>query len=415
MSFAPATPPFSLLIKPAGPDCNLRCAYCFYLDRSRLYPDSAHHRMSDAVLESTIRSYMATPQPQYVFGWQGGEPTLMGLAFFRRVTQLQQRCGHPGAVVSNGLQTNGTLLDDAFAAHLAEYRFLVGISLDGPPDLHNRFRVTSDGHGSYGAVCAGLEALRRQRVEFNALTLVSQANVRAPERVYRHLRDSLGIVHHQYIECVEFDAAGAPLPYAIAAAEWGEFLCRLFDLWHAGDTRRVSVRLFDALLGKLLDGAESVCSIGRDCRQYFVVEHNGDVYPCDFFVASDRRLGNVLTDKWPALWHGSLFKEFGARKRALPAACVQCPHLDLCQGDCPKNRGSAGLSHLCAGWRRFFDHARPRLEALAGAIRRERQAAAAGGAAHAARPAGRNLPCPCGSGRKYKHCCGLAQPLRPQA
>ncbi len=415
----PAPPPdFSLLIKPAGPDCNLRCDYCFYLDRAALYPATPRHRMSDDVLEAVIRSFLATPQQNHAFGWQGGEPTLMGAAFFRRVTELQQRHGRPGTLVSNGLQTNGTLIDDDLAAHLAAYRFLVGISVDGPPDLHNRHRRTADGRDSYDSVIRGLGRLRRHGAEVNALALVSQANVRHPERVYRHLRDDLGFLHHQYIECVEFDAAGALRPFAINGAEWGEFLCRLFDLWQAGDTRRVSVRLFDTLLARLVDGATTTCSIGDDCRQYLVVEHNGDVYPCDFHVAPGRLLGNVLRDDWARLWRSPLFRAFGARKRAWPPACRECPHLDLCQGDCPKNRGPAAAagvparSRLCAGWRRFFAHARPGLEALAAEVRRERQAASAG--LPAAPPPGRNAPCPCGSGLKFKRCCGRpGGPLAP--
>lgn len=408
----PGLRPFSLLVKPAGPDCNLRCGYCFYLDRAGIYPDTAAHRMGNAVLERMVSGYMATPQPCYTFGWQGGEPTLMGAAFFRRVTELQQQYGAAGATVSNGLQTNGTLITDDLAGHLAAYRFLVGLSVDGPAVLHDRYRRDAGGRGSHAVVVRGMERLRAAGVEFNILTLVSQSNVSAPETVYRYLRDELGCLYHQYIECVEFDSAGRLQPFAIGAAEWGAFLCRLFDEWLRNDTRRVSVRLFDTLLSKLVDGIDNTCASGRDCRQYFVVEHNGDIYPCDFHVTPDLRLGNVMTDAWPDLQRSPAYEAFGRRKSQWHPRCSVCSHRLFCNGDCPKNRALAGrgeapLSHLCDGWRRFYDHARPRLEELAQDVRRERAAATAQAGTPPGRAPGRNDACPCGSGRKYKRCCGV--------
>lgn len=372
--------PFTLLIKPASADCNLRCDYCFYTSRLGLYPATARHRMSDETLETLIRSYMSTRQPQYVFGWQGGEPTLMGVEFFRKVTALQRRYGRPGSVVANGLQTNATLIDDELAAHLAEYKFLLGVSLDGPADVHDRYRhhVAAPGHargeGSHSDVMRGIDCLRRHGVEFNILTLVSAANVSRGREVYRYLRDS-GYAFHQYIPCVEFDADGERQPFAVSADQWGEFLCAVFDEWIAGDARRVSVRLFDSILCYYLDGVRNVCHMGRDCRQYFVVEHNGDVYPCDFFVDAGLKLGNVSQDAWEALDAGPAYEEFGLRKARTHRACRQCPHIDLCAGDCLKHRAYGGghamtLSWLCAGWKRFYAHALPRIKALAEEIRR---------------------------------------------
>ena len=405
--------PFSLLVKPAGPDCNLRCDYCFYLDHASMFGASRRHRMSAPVLETMIRSYMATSQPQYAFGWQGGEPTLMGTDFFQRVTELQQQYGPRGASVSNGLQTNGTLLDDALSEHLAKFHFLVGISIDGPAELHNHFRHAAGNTDAHALVMQGLERLRLHAVEFNVLTLVSQANVSAPETVYHYLRDELGVRYHQYIECVEFDAGGTLRPFAVSAGQWGDFLTRIFDLWYADDTRKVSVRSFDTLLAKLVDNAEITCAAGRDCRQYFVVEHNGDIFPCDFHVDPEWRLGNVAGENWETLWHSPVFERFGQRKREWHQTCSSCPYLRFCHGDCPKNRtpstggpGSRGLSHLCAGWQRFYRHALPRLEDLAQDIRHERRAAAMNRIASRETPPGRNSPCPCGSGRKFKHCCG---------
>jgi uncharacterized protein len=370
--------------------------------------------MSDAILERMVRPYMATPQPQYAFGWQGGEPTLMGLEFFRRVTELQQRHGRAGAVVSNGLQTNGTLLDEEFARHLAAYNFLVGVSVDGPAELHDRHRVRADGHGSHESVMQGIRTMRRHGVEFNVLTLVNSANVSAPETVYHYLCE-LGVLYHQYIECVEFDEAGGLRPFAVTGGQWGEFLCRIFDVWFKHDTRRVSIRLFDSVLSRMVDGVANVCQMGRDCRQYLVVEHNGDIYPCDFFVEPELKLGNVLEGSWEEFLDAPVYAEFGRRKAQWNASCDACPYLRFCAGDCQKNRFRAGrdprqLSHLCEGWKLFYGHTIARFRKLAAEIQDERARSAAAARADTPPPSaqkvGRNQPCPCGSGRKYKHCCG---------
>ncbi len=368
--------PFSLLVKPASADCNLRCEYCFYLEKSALYPDARRHRMSDAVLERMISTYMATEQPQYAFGWQGGEPTLCGVDFFRRVTDLQEKHGRRGAVVANGLQTNATLIDDALAAHFAKYRFLLGVSLDGPTELHDVFRRTAGDRGSHARVIEGLATLRRHGVEFNILTLVSQANVSRAREVYRYLCES-GFAFHQYIPCVEFGGGGALEPFAITAEEWGDFLSGIFDEWHAGDERSVSVRLFDSILAYLVDGTRNCCTMARDCRQYFVVEHSGDVYPCDFFVEPEWRLGNVRTHSWDEMLDAQRYADFGARKAAMCPSCAECEYVDVCVGDCLKHRLRSGgdprqLSGLCAGWKRFYVHALPRLKELAAEIRLER-------------------------------------------
>jgi uncharacterized protein len=405
---------FSLLIKPCSADCNLRCRYCFYLPAARNYPETACHRMDDRTLERVVRSFLATPQPVHTFGWQGGEPTLMGLPFFQRVVELQRGLGKPGTRVANGLQTNGTLLTDAFAAFLAEYRFLVGVSLDGPAAIHDAERRTADGKGSHAAVMAGIACLQRAKAEFNILTLVNRANVGHACEVYDYLVDQ-GFFYHQYIECVEFGAGGELEPFAIDGASWGSFLCALFDRWYAHDTRRVSVRLFDTVLAKLVDDASLTCACSADCRQYFLVEHNGDVYPCDFHVRPDWRLGNIHEQDWPALMAAPRFVEFGGRKSLWDAGCGQCPYLKFCMGDCPKNRGfdPSRRSHLCEGWQRFYAHALPRFHELAEQVRRDRAYAIrqmeqmrAGRAATQGQRPGRNDPCHCGSGRKYKACCG---------
>lgn len=386
--------PFSLLIKPASGDCNLRCGYCFYLPRRELFGGGAH-RMSREMLETVTRRYLACPMPVHTFGWQGGEPTLMGLDFFRDAVRMQEANARSGMTVANALQTNGTLLDDDWGVFLREKRFLTGISIDGPARLHDRSRLHAGGGGSHREVLRGLGILQRHRAECNVLTLVSAANQDHPVEIYRYLRE-LGLRFHQYIECVEFDAAGRRRPYALAPGKWGEFLCRLFDEWYVSDTRTISIRLFDSIVSRLATGAPTLCAMSGDCRGYFVVEHNGDVFPCDFHVRPELRLGNVADVDFAQLVDAGLYRDFGAGKRPDDPACGSCRFLALCMGDCPKNR-TAGRSALCADWKLFYQHTIDRFERLV-----------AGLAADGAPPeavVGRNDLCPCGSGKKYKKCC----------
>lgn len=398
---------FSLLIKPASADCNLRCEYCFYISRQSLYPETTHHRMGNLVLEKLISSYMATDQPQYTFGWQGGEPTLMGVDFFRRVTDLQQKYVRNGALVSNGLQTNATLLTDEFAAHLAKYRFLVGVSLDGPPELHDHFRVKIDGSNSHYRVLKGIECLQRHQVEFNVLVLVNSHNVRHAKEIYQYLCD-MGVYYQQYIPCTEFDKDGRPLPYTITGAEWGQFLIELYQQWYSKDSRKVSIRLFDAIMNLMANGDYYLCHMAGNCQQYFVVEYNGDVYPCDFFVDSSKHLGNITSNTWETLLNHPGYQQFGSQKAAWNDLCVTCPFLRFCSGDCLKQRFYGGedpqrLSWLCEGWRAFYNYALPGFEKLVLIYLKEnrRSLRLFGG------ELGRNSLCYCGSGKKYKKCHGF--------
>ena len=354
----------------------MRCAYCFYLEKSALYPESPRHRMTSAVLERLVSSYMETEQDVYSFGWQGGEPTLMGLAFFQEVVRLQQKYGRQGCVVANGLQTNATLIDEALARDFARYRFLLGVSLDGPADLHDTARPTVAGHGTHAQVLRGIETLRRSSVEFNILTAVQSAHQGRGREVYRYLVDC-GFLYHQYIPIVEFDAAGQSLPFCIRPEAWGEFLCEVFDEWIAADTQRVSIRQFDAVLARLVDGTTPVCTMGSDCRQYFLVEHNGDIYPCDFFVEPRLRLGNLMQQSWTDMQASHLYRGFGAAKSQYPDSCRGCAYLALCAGDCPRHRTFANnepvrASWLCSGWKMFYEHSLPRFQRLARRLQRQR-------------------------------------------
>jgi uncharacterized protein len=356
--------PFSLLIKPASADCNIRCEYCFYYEKSGLYPEKKQHRMSNETLETLVSGYMQTKQPVYQFGWQGGEPTLMGVDFFRTVVRLQGKYGRPGAKVSNGLQTNGTLITPEMAALFKEYHFLAGISIDGPAEIHDLRRKTLVGTGSYKQVMQGLEELRRHDVEVNVLVLVHHDNVTKPEAVFRHLVD-LGFTYHQYIPCVEMDKYGNPLPWSITGAEWGEFLIRMFQIWSKGHVQTVSVRNFDAVLQMLVTGQAVMCTLGRNCSDYFVVEHNGDVYPCDFFVEPELLLGNIRSDSWESLRNSKTYRAFGSRKLRLPGECQTCEYFTLCTGDCPKHRDGQDMSRLCEGIRMFYKETLPAFRSIA--------------------------------------------------
>lgn len=402
---------FSLLIKPASADCNLNCEYCFYLPKSALYPGASVHRMSDDTLEKLISSYMKTRQDCYSFGWQGGEPTLMGAEFFSKVVEYQKKHGRSGVAVSNGLQTNGTLINDEMAALFAEYKFLLGVSLDGPEALHDKFRKDKGGAPTHAKVLKGISILKNHKVDFNILTLVSKANADNAAEVYRYLVEN-GFLHHQYIPCVEATPDGAPMPYSISGREWGSFMIGIFDEWVKSDVRKVSVRLFDCILLALVNDSPGICQFMDSCDSYFVMEHNGDVYPCDFFVAEENRLGNVNEDDWKSMKESSQYKSFARRKKLMNSNCGDCEWKWICQGDCPKHRIGAGvqspesLSALCEGWKIFFSHSMDKFKELANEISLERKINSRKIIASGSAPTpGRNDLCVCGSGKKYKNCC----------
>jgi serine-type anaerobic sulfatase-maturating enzyme len=412
--------PFSLLVKPASFACNLRCKYCFYLEKKEYF--GSKHFMSIHILEKMISTFMALELPSYSIGWQGGEPTLMGLDFFKKVVEFQQKYGKNGANVSNGLQTNATLLDDEWCKHLSKYNFLVGISIDGPKEIHDLNRLTTAGRGSHDDVMKGMNALKRNNVEFNVLTLVNSANVKQPLMIYNYLKD-MGVNYHQYIECVEFDKTGELNEFAVRPEEWGEFLCKIFDEWYKHDAYTISVRFFDSILTKMVENYANACPFDTDCRQYLVVENNGNIYPCDFYVLPEYKLGNIMENTWETMLNSPVYEAFGARKRNWNEKCETCNFLNLCNGCCPKNRPAHGadptkLSVLCKGWEMFYEHTMSRFKTLANQIIKDREHAAEQEriqraqtinmqkSQQAPQKIGRNSPCPCGSGKKFKKCCG---------
>jgi uncharacterized protein len=433
--------PFTVMAKPAGPACNLTCAYCFYRDKASLFTDGTATRMGPDVLESFIRQYCEIrPGGEISFAWQGGEPTLMGLDFFRDALELQRRYAG-GRRVTNALQTNGVLLDDEWARFLAEHGFLVGVSVDGPPVLHDRYRRDPSDRPTLDRVLGGVEALRRAKVDFNTLTTVGSHNVGHPVEVYEFLK-GIGSTFHQYIPLVERLApgtggglAGPPraagaggavmAPWSVRPAAWGAFLGAIFDRWIRADVGTVFVQQFEAALAAWSGRPPGICVLDGRCGTALVLEHDGSLYPCDHYVYPEYRLGNILETPLAELARSTRQVTFGDAKRdALPRQCRECTVRFACNGGCPKLRfartrdGEPGLDQLCAGWRGFLEHAGPWLAAMARLLADGRPAALvmemvrADDLRHAFAAAGRNDPCPCGSGRKYKQCCGSSASVR---
>ena len=360
--------PFTLLIKPAGADCNLRCEYCFYLDH--LKQQKKLPRMTDQVLEKLIRGYMKTEQPVYSLAFQGGEPTLMGVDFYRRVVELEKKYAPSGSTVSNAIQTNGILIDDEFAAFMAKYRFLVGLSLDGPEHVHDRYRKDAGGKGTHSRVLRTAETLRKHGVEFNILSLVNSYSAGYARETYEYLK-GLGFNYQQYIPCVEFDTE-----WIVDGEAWGDFLIELFDAWYPNDVYKVSIRYFDSLVNRMSTGQSNVCHMDGNCCQYFVVEHDGGVFPCDFFVRPELQLGNIRTGTWQSFLESKRYADFGARKMLLNPDCPDCEWFSYCLGDCQKHRPNfprekGSLSHLCSGYKKFFAHALPTFEKISAEAARQ--------------------------------------------
>jgi len=381
MTSTTAKTPFHLMIKPVGATCNLACAYCYYLEKARLYPGSPL-RMDEATLKEVTRAYLqANPTPEVVFAWQGGEPLLAGLPFFRRALALQRQYARPGQRVSNALQTNATLVDGKWAAFFAEHDFLVGVSLDGPVALHDGYRRDRGGRGTYARAEAGLKALLEAGVECNALVTVNRENAGQPLEVYRHLV-GLGLRHLQFIPIVERAAPDSRkvAPWSVRPETYGEFLCQIFDWWARHEVGEVFVQLFECALNVWCGGPPTLCVFGPTCGRALVVEHNGDLYACDHFVYPEHRRGRVTAEGLVALVDGAEQAAFGAGKADLPQECLECAVRAFCHGDCPKHRvrladDGKAISYLCPAYRRFFDHSAEVLQAMAGEIAAGRPAA----------------------------------------
>lgn len=366
--------PFSLLIKPASASCNLRCEYCFYIDHLDYVKPGDKPVMTEKTLEKMIRSYMEIPMREYSFAWQGGEPTILGLGFFKKVVELQNKYAPPNAIITNALQTNATLIDEPMADFFAKHNFLLGVSLDGSKEFHNKYRLTVSGGPTHNRVMEGINFLRQGKVEFNILCLVNSNNVENPGELYKYYREK-GFKYLQFIPCVEYNDEGDLSPYSITGVQWGKFLSKIFDIWYRKDSQRVSLRHFDSVLNYLVKGIYSQCTMDKDCRQYFVVEYDGGIFPCDFFVEKDLQLGNIKTTTWEEALENPLYERFGKQKNKWNELCSSCTWLRLCHGDCQKMKGpdaqSDTLSTLCDGWQIFYNHTIERFDQIANAIRED--------------------------------------------
>jgi uncharacterized protein len=406
--------PFHVLAKPTGPICNLDCEYCFFLSKESLYPGD-RFRMSDDLLADYLGQYLASqPDGEVTVAWQGGEPTLMGVDFFRRAVALAEEVARPAQQLQHTIQTNGTLLTDEWCELLARHRFLVGISIDGPPDLHDRYRVDKRGGPTSSRVQRGLTLLQAHGVDVNVLCTVHAGNQAHPIDVYRYFRDDLGITFVQFIPIVErvnetgFQEGDSVTDRSVDPDAWGTFLNAVFDEWVVRDVGTVFVQLFDAALASWCDLPSSLCIFRKTCGDAVALEHNGDLYSCDHFVEPDHLLGNITTTSMVDLVSSPQQVAFGkAKEDTLPAYCRSCDVRFACNGECPRNRftltpdGEYGLNYLCAGYKSFFTH-------IDGTMRLMAQLLRSGHYADEVRQifatAGRNDPCPCGSGRKAKVC-----------
>jgi len=436
---------FHVLAKPTGAACNLDCEYCFFLSKEALYPGS-RFRMGDDVVESYIRQVIESqPGPHVSIAWQGGEPTLMGLDFFRLALDLVHKYARPGMTVEHTLQTNGTLLNDEWCEFFRAHNFLIGLSLDGPREMHDAYRVDKGGRPTFDKVMGAARLMQTRGVEFNILCTVNAANAGHPLEVYRFFRDEVKTQFIQFIPIVE-RATPELLPMAnegwghrhqkrplyvqegslvtrrtVPAEQWGGFLIAVFDEWVRRDVGKVFVQMFDAALAAWMRLPSSMCIFSETCGDALALEHNGDLYSCDHFVEPNYRLGNIQHESMIELVASDRQRRFGQDKSdTLPKYCRECEVRFACNGECPRNRfiatpdGEPGLNYLCAGYKAFFNHIDRPMRLMAELLAQGRYADEVMGVLSdeerwlmtVVEKAGRNDPCPCGSGMKVKRCHG---------
>ena len=387
---SPTSRNFHVMAKPIGPICNLDCTYCYYLEKEKLFPKGENFKMKPEVLEAYIRQYIESQNTlEVTFAWQGGEPTLLGLEYFQQIVALQKKhAGH--RKINNTLQTNGTLLDDAWCRFFHEQNFLIGLSIDGPRKLHDTYRVDKGQKPTFDRVMRGIELLKKHKVEFNTLTVVSASNAKHPVEVYNFLKE-VGSGYIQFIPLVErlpakengtqgLDYAEPPEPgqpqspvtrWSVPSEAFGDFLIGIFNEWVKHDVGKVFVQMFDVSLGIWSGHGPGLCLFLQDCGEALAIEHNGDLYSCDHFVYPKYHLGNIMNESLGALVNSDRQKAFGENKSAsLPKYCRECEVRFACNGECPKHRflttpdGEEGLNYLCAGYKKFFTHVDPAMKKM---------------------------------------------------
>jgi uncharacterized protein len=407
------------MAKPTGAACNLRCDYCFFLEKRRLYPGE-RLRMSDEVLEAYIRQYLqAQGGDGTIIAWQGGEPTMMGLDFFRRSVELARRYAEPGTAVEHTIQTNGILIDEEWCDFFRENGFLVGLSLDGPREMHDRYRHDPEGGPTFDRVMTAADLMKERGVDFNVLCSVHAASAPHPLEIYRFFTRELGVRWIQFIPIVErVNEDGTTLlqegdtvtDRSVDPAAWGRFLTGVFDEWLPRDVGEVHVNFFECAFAATVGAPGPACILCETCGDALVLEHNGDLYSCDHFVEPSHLLGNIMETPMSELAASPAQRTFGDAKRdGLPSRCRDCEVLFACRGECLKNRfvstpeGEPGLNYLCEGYRDFFEHVSPAMGAMA---RLYGSGRSPGEIVELFSRAGRNDPCPCSSGKKFKVCHG---------
>lgn len=395
--------PFHVMAKAIGPKCNLDCQYCFYLEKEALFAKSERYRMPDELLERYIANYIESQPTELVsFAWQGGEPTLLGVPYFQKIVELQQKHAQ-GKRIENALQTNGTLLNDRWAEFLAANAFLVGVSIDGPEDLHNAYRIKRNGTGSFQDVLRGIRVLQKHGVEWNSLTCVNAVNSKQPLKVYKFLK-GIGSRHMQFIPIVErrpnaaaqalgLDLSTPPdlengdadpdmMPWSVQARDYGNFLNAIFDTWVRKDVGKVFVQLFEVSFAKWIGSPGGLCIFAETCGDAVALEHDGSIYSCDHYVYPEFKLGNVADSPLSEMLNSDQQRKFGRDKfETLPRKCLECAYRPACNGGCPKHRsittkdGEPGLNYLCDAYYRFFKHADPFFQTM-GDLYRQRQSPA---------------------------------------
>jgi len=431
---------FNVMLKPAGPSCNLNCTYCYYLEKSKLYREEKNFRMTDELLENFTKQLIESHQvPVVTFTWQGGEPTLMGLDFFRNAIELQKKYSG-GKKIENAFQTNGTRLTDDWCKFFADNSILVGISIDGAEHNHDHYRKTFSGGTTFKKVMRGIELLHKHKVEFNTLSVVNDYNVHYASETYRFLK-KIGSGFMQFLPVVEHVAEKrnkeelqliAPAhsanvrvtDWSVPSVEFGKFLITIFDEWVRNDVARFYVQIFDATLANYVGELPGICVFNETCGDALVMEHNGDLFSCDHFVYPEYFLGNITEKPLIDLVKSQKQFDFGIDKRnKLPRYCLACDVRYACHGECPKHRfllapdGKPGLNYLCEGYKLFFKYVEPYMKFMSEELKSKRAPSNVmswirNKENQVIKPVipERNEPCPCGSGKKFKNCC-IGKPM----
>lgn len=410
----PISREFQIFVKPTGPLCNLDCKYCYYLKKKNIFASSEFFRMSENVLEKYIIQHIqASTEPVINFSWHGGEPTILGVDYFRKIVDLQKKYCPIDRKISNGIQTNGTLLSDEWCQFFAKENFYVGVSMDGPQECHDQFRLTKKKQSSFQQTICGYNLLQQYQIKNEILCVVNSYNVNYPFKVY-HFFKQLGTQYITFLPLVERDKQSDTLvtSRSVPSEAFGDFLCTIFDEWKSRDIGRIKIQIFEEAIRPAFGQEHTLCIFRTVCGGVPVIEHNGDFYSCDFFVEKKHYLGNILDTPLIYLLDSPEQRAFGQKKQStLPDYCVSCNVLDMCNGGCPKDRfcktpqGEPGLNYLCAGYKKFFNSCLPFVDQVAKLWRSQHAPQKQKNQIDSTTKTGRNDPCPCGSGKKYKNCC----------